>query len=398
MKILIADKLPDKYLDKLKEDDVHVVFDPKLGEEDLVTAAEDADILVVRSTKVNAKTIENSKALSLIVRAGSGYNNIDVSAANKKGIYVANCPGKNAIAVAELTIGLMIALDRRIPSNVMDFKNGVWNKAEYSKGKGLYGRTLAIVGMGNIGREVAKRANAFGMHVYGKDISRIEGVDYKDFSEMDKVLPLADIVTVHLPATAQTKNLFNKEMFSYMKKGAYFINTSRPSVVDEEALLEAIEERDLKVALDVFQTEPEQKTGSVTAEKLQNNDNVYVTHHIGASTQQAQEAVADEVIHIIHDYMTSGIIPHWVNRARLRDKYYQLVVKHYDKPGVLASVLDVLKNGDINVEEVENIVFDGGQVATCTMKLAQKANEDMLKSIRNNSNVITVSHMSVEED
>lgn len=395
MKILIADKLPEKYIEKLKQNDVEVVFEPKLGEQDLPEAAKDADVLVVRSTKVNADTISQSKELSLIVRAGSGYNNINVAAANQKGIYVANCPGKNAIAVAELAMGLMLALDRKIPDNVIDFENGVWNKAEYSKAKGLYGRTLAIVGMGNIGREVARRANAFGMHVYGKDIFRVEGVEYKDFSEMDQVLPLADVVTVHLPATEQTKNLFNKEMFGYMKKGAYFINTSRPSVVDEDALLEAIEEKDLKVALDVFKDEPEQKSGSVSS-KLQGHKNVYVTHHIGASTQQAQEAVAEEAVRIIHDYMTSGIIPHWVNRARIRDTYYQLVVKHYDKSGVLAGVLDVLKNGNINVEEVENIVFEGGKVATCTMKLAQKANDEMLKTIRYNPNVITVSHMAVE--
>lgn len=395
MKILIADKLPEKYIEKLKQNDVEVVFEPKLGEQDLPEAAKDADVLVVRSTKVNADTISQSKELSLIVRAGSGYNNINVAAANQKGIYVANCPGKNAIAVAELAMGLMLALDRKIPDNVIDFENGVWNKAEYSKAKGLYGRTLAIVGMGNIGREVARRANAFGMHVYGKDIFRVEGVEYKDFSEMDQVLPLADVVTVHLPATEQTKNLFNKEMFGYMKKGAYFINTSRPSVVDEDALLEAIEEKDLKVALDVFKDEPEQKSGSVSS-KLQGHKNVYVTHHIGASTQQAQEAVAEEAVRIIHDYMTSGIIPHWVNRARIRDTYYQLVVKHYDKSGVLAGVLDVLKNGNINVEEVENIVFEGGKVATCTMKLAQKANDEMLKTIRYNPNVINVSHMAVE--
>lgn len=395
MKILIADKLPEKYIEKLKQNDVEVVFEPKLGEQDLPEAAKDADVLVVRSTKVNADTISQSKELSLIVRAGSGYNNINVAAANQKGIYVANCPGKNAIAVAELAMGLMLALDRKIPDNVIDFENGVWNKAEYSKAKGLYGRTLAIVGMGNIGREVARRANAFGMHVYGKDIFRVEGVEYKDFSEMDQVLPLADVVTVHLPATEQTKSLFNKEMFGYMKKGAYFINTSRPSVVDEDALLEAIEEKDLKVALDVFKDEPEQKSGSVRS-KLQGHKNVYVTHHIGASTQQAQEAVAEEAVRIIHDYMTSGIIPHWVNRARIRDTYYQLVVKHYDKSGVLAGVLDVLKNGNINVEEVENIVFEGGKVATCTMKLAQKANDEMLKTIRYNPNVITVSHMAVE--
>lgn len=394
MKVLIADKLPDKYVQKLRDHDLEVAFEPKLGENDLIEAAKDADILVVRSTVVNAKTIENSQKLNLIIRAGAGYNNIDVSAANKKGVYVANCPGKNAIAVAELAMGLIIGLDRQIPDNVSDFKNGTWNKAAYSKGKGLYGKTIAIVGLGNIGREVAIRAKAFGMNVYGKDISRIEGVEYKDFSEFDQVLPIADVVSLHLPLTPSTKGLFDEKMFSYMKDGAYFINTSRPGVVNEDALINAVKEKGIKAGLDVFADEPEQKTGEVKS-KLQDVDGIYVTHHIGASTEQAQNAVAEEAINIILDFINSGVIQHWVNRSRVTDSHYQLVVKHFDKPGVLASIMDVLRQGQINIEEVENIIFDGGVVACCTMKLKESATNDMLNTIRNNPNVLTVSHTSL---
>lgn len=394
MKVLIADKLPEKYVQKLKDHDLEVDFQPKLGENDLPDAAKDADILVVRSTVVNAKTIETAEKLNLIIRAGAGYNNIDVSAANSKGVYVANCPGKNAIAVAELAIGHMIALDRQIPDNVSDFKAGKWNKAAYSKGKGLYGKTIAIVGLGNIGKEVAIRAKAFGMNVYGKDISRIEGVEYKDFSEFDQVLPIADIVSVHLPMTPNTKGLFDDKMFSYMKEGAYFINTSRPGVVVEDALIKAVQEKGIKAGLDVFADEPEQKTGEVKS-KLQEIDGIYVTHHIGASTEQAQNAVAEEAINIILDFINSGVIDHWVNRAKKTDSHYQLVVKHFDKPGVLASIMDVLRQGDINIEEVENIIFEGGVVACCTMKLRENATNDMLGSIRNNPNVITVSHTAI---
>lgn len=394
MKVLIADKLPDKYVQKLRDHELEVAFEPKLGENDLVEAAKDADILIVRSTVVNAKTIENSQKLNLIIRAGAGYNNIDVSAANKKGVYVANCPGKNAIAVAELAMGLIIGLDRQIPDNVSDFKNGTWNKAAYSKGKGLYGKTIAIVGLGNIGREVAIRAKAFGMNVYGKDISRIEGVEYKDFSEFDQVLPIADVVSLHLPLTPSTKGLFDEKMFSYMKDGAYFINTSRPGVVNEDALINAVKEKGIKAGLDVFADEPEQKTGEVKS-KFQDVEGIYITHHIGASTEQAQNAVAEEAINIILDFINSGVIQHWVNRARVTDSHYQLVVKHFDKPGVLASIMDVLRQGQINIEEVENIIFDGGVVACCTMKLKESATNEMLSSIRNNPNVLTVSHTSL---
>ncbi len=394
LKVLIADKFPEKYIQELRELDLEVIYEPKLGEKDLPKAAEDVDILVVRSTVVNEETINNSKKLNLIIRAGSGVNNIAISAANKKGVYVANCPGMNAVAVAELTIGLMIALDRFIPDNVSDFRNGVWNKDKYSKGKGLKGKTLGIIGVGNIGKEVAKRALAFEMNVYGKDISRIEGVQIKDFSEMDQLLPLCDIVTIHLPATPQTKGLFNKQMFSYMKDGAYLINTSRHDIIVEEDLLEAINEKKLRVALDVFKDEPEGKAGEVKS-PLQNNPNIYVTHHIGASTEQAQDAVAEETVRIIKHYVHSGVIDHWVNRAKVTDAKYQLVVKHYDKPGVLASVLDVIRQGNINIEEIENIIFEGGIAACCTMKLKLPATAEMLKQISENPNVISVSHVEI---
>ncbi|MGQ9799588.1 MAG: NAD(P)-dependent oxidoreductase [Ignavibacterium sp.] len=394
LKVLIADKFPEKYIQELKDLDLEVIYEPKLGEKDLPKAAEDIDILVVRSTVVNEETINNSKKLNLIIRAGSGVNNIAISAANKKGIYVANCPGMNAVAVAELTMGLIIALDRFIPENVIDFRNGVWNKDKYSKGKGLKGKTLGVIGVGNIGKEVAKRALAFEMNVYGKDISRIEGVPIKDFSEMDQLLPLCDIVSIHLPATPQTKGLFNKKMFSYMKDGAYLINTSRHDIIVEEDLLEAIKEKNLRVALDVFKDEPEEKSGEVKS-PLQNNPNIYVTHHIGASTEQAQNAVAEETVRIIKHYIHSGVIDHWVNRAKITDAKYQLVVKHYDKPGVLASVLDVIRQGNINIEEIENIIFEGGIAACCTMKLKLPATAEMLKQISENPNVISVSHVEI---
>ena len=394
LKVLVADKFPEKYIQQMKDLELDVSYQPKLGEKDLTEAAKEMDILVVRSTVVNEETINNSKSMNLIIRAGSGVNNINISAANRKGIYVTNCPGMNAVAVAELAFGLMISLDRFIPDNVSDFNNGIWNKDKYSKGKGLKGKTLGLIGVGNIGKEVAKRALAFGMNVYGKDITRIEGVQIKDFSEMDQLLPLCDVVSIHLPATPQTKGLFNKQMFGYMKNGAYLINTSRQDIVIEDDLLEAIKEKNLRYACDVFQGEPESKTGEVTS-KLQDSHNIYVTHHIGASTEQAQDAVAEETINIINHYIHSGVIDHWVNRAKITDAHYQLVVKHFDKPGVLAGVLDLLREGNINVEEIENVIFDGAIAASCTMKLKNAATADMIKKMSENANVISVSHVEI---
>ena len=394
VKVLIADKFPDQYVQQLKDMNLEVIYSPKLGEKDLPEAAKEVDILVVRSTIVNAETISSGKTLNLIIRAGAGVNNIDISAANKKGIYVANCPGMNSVAVAELTLGLMLSLDRRIPDNVSDFRKGVWNKADYSKAEGLKGKTLGIIGVGAIGKEVAKRALAFDMNVYGKDISRIEGVQIKDFSEMDQLLPLCDIVTIHLPATPETKGLFNRKMFSYMKNGALLINTSRADVIVEEDLLEAIKEKNIRVAVDVFKGEPEVKTGEVSS-ALKDNPNVYVTHHIGASTEQAQNAVAAETVRIIKDYTTSGVIAHWINRAKITDAKYQLVVKHFDKPGVLASILDMIREGNINIEEIENVIFQGGVAASCTMKLKSPVSAEKLKAMQKNPDVLSISHVAL---
>ncbi|MCU7498705.1 MAG: phosphoglycerate dehydrogenase, partial [Ignavibacteria bacterium] len=147
MKVLVADKFPEHYLQQMRDMGLEVIFAPKLGENDLPANISDIDILVVRSTIVNAETIKKSDKLNLIVRAGAGVNNIDIAASNQKGVYVANCPGKNSVAVAELAVGFMIALDRRIPSNVIDFKAGKWNKAEYSKAEGLMGKNLALIGV-----------------------------------------------------------------------------------------------------------------------------------------------------------------------------------------------------------------------------------------------------------
>ncbi|PIW70343.1 MAG: phosphoglycerate dehydrogenase [Ignavibacteriales bacterium CG12_big_fil_rev_8_21_14_0_65_30_8] len=394
IKVLVADKFPDEYIKQMEELNLDVTFSPKLGENDLPNSISDIDILVVRSTKVNAQTIANGKNLNLIIRAGAGVNNIDIKAANQKGIYVANCPGMNSVAVAELAMGLMISLDRKIPDNVIDFRNGKWNKATYSKAEGLKGKTLGIIGVGAIGKEVAKRALAFDMKVYGKDISRIEGVMIKDFSEMNQLLPMCDIVTIHLPATPETKGLFNKTMFDYMKPNSLLINTSRQDIIDEEALLKAIEEKNIRVALDVFKGEPEEKTGSVSS-KFQSNPNVYVTHHIGASTAQAQNSVAEETVRIIKDYTTSGVIAHWVNRAKISDAKYQLVVKHFDKPGVLAHILDIIRDNKINVEEIENIVFEGGIAACCTMKLMSSVSPDMIKKMNESPDVLSISHVVI---
>lgn len=313
MKVLIADKFPDNHIQTLKDNGIEVVYEAKAGENDIPNLVKDAEFIVVRSTNVNAAAINAGANLKIVIRAGSGYNNIDVKAATEKGISVSNTPGKNSIAVAELAMGLLVSLDRKIPDNVKDFNAGVWNKAKYSKAEGLFGKTLGIIGVGNIGKEIAKRAQAFGMKVIGYDVVKSEGIGIEYIEDLEKLISRSDAITLHVPANPQTKGMFNDKLFGLMKKGAMLINTSRADVIDEDALIKAVKEKGIIAAVDVFKGEPEGKDGAVIS-KLQNVDGIYVTHHIGASTEQAQDAVAEETIKIILEYKKSGQILHCVNK------------------------------------------------------------------------------------
>jgi D-3-phosphoglycerate dehydrogenase / 2-oxoglutarate reductase len=386
MKILIADKFPDSGQKALKDAGLDIVYDPDLKDDALAEAVRSskADVLVVRGTKVTGPMLEAGR-LSLVVRAGAGYNTIDVATASSRGIYVANCPGKNSIAVAELAFGLILALDRRIPDNAADLKNGVWNKKEYSKARGLYGRTLGIIGLGSIGREMIPRARAFGMPVvaWSRNLTteKAEDLDLVRKNAPKEVASSADVVTVHVALKPETQGLAGTEFFDAMRPGSYFINTSRAEVVDEKALEKAVREKGIRAALDVFAGEPSAGTGPVDA-PIFRLPGVTGTHHIGASTDQAQQAISDETVRIILDYKATGRAPHVVNLARKSPATHLLIVRHYDRVGVLAAVFDEIKAAGINVQETENIVFDGAVAAVARIHLNQAPSAAALESIR----------------
>src|SRR6266571_479671 len=299
MKILIADKFPDSGQTQLRAAGFEITYDPDLKDDALKSAIAStaADILVVRGTKVTGEMLEAGR-LSLVVRAGAGYNTIDIKNASARGIYVANCPGKNSIAVAEIAFGLMLSLDRRIPDAVADLRAGRWNKKEYGKARGIFGRTLGLVGLGRIGQEMIPRAKAFGMPVVAWSRSltpeRAErfGVEMKQ-SPLE-VASASDVVSVHVALNNETRNLIDQKFFNAMKPGSYFINTSRADVVDHSALARAIKERGLRAGLDVFVGEPTSGVGTVEDNSIFKLDSVIGTHHIGASTHQAQQAIAEE--------------------------------------------------------------------------------------------------------
>jgi len=406
MKVLIADKFEQSGIDGLKAAGCEVVFEPDLKDATLVEAIgrTQADVLVVRSTVVTEPMLDAGR-LSLIVRAGAGYNTIDVKAASKRGIYVSNCPGKNSIAVAELAFGLLIALDRRIPDNVAELRGGKWNKKEYSKAKGLYGKTLGLLGFGKIGQEMAKRAQAFGMNLV--IWSEIGVATDRDGLPVDLPLLLrfrpmsgsliephitvvdtpaevaekCDILSVHLAASPKTKNIVNADVLNKLKPGSYFINTARPDVVDYKALEQVVKEKSIRVALDVYPGEPASAAADYT-HRLVGYPGVYGTHHIGASTDQAQEAIAEETVRIVRTYLQTGRVPNVVNLAAHSPATHVLVVRHRDRPGVLAHVFDRLRDVGINAEETENIIFDGAEAAIARVNLDGGPTMELLDAIK----------------
>jgi D-3-phosphoglycerate dehydrogenase / 2-oxoglutarate reductase len=367
MKVLIADKFEQSGRDGLAAIGCEVSFQPDLKDEALVEAIGqlNPDVLVVRSTKVTASALE-AGALKLVVRAGAGYNTIDVVAASRRGIYVSNCPGKNAIAVAELAFALILALDRRIADNVISLRRGEWNKKEFSRARGLYGRTLGLIGTGGIGREMIPRARAFGMNVIAWSRSltaeRAAALGVERVDTPQELARQADVVSIHLALKPETRSLIGADVFNSMKEGSIFINTARGEVVDQNALAHALKTRGIRAGLDVFANEPTSATGEFTDE-IRAEENLYGTHHIGASTDQAQEAIAAETVRIVQAFKETGRVPNVVNLAERTPATHTLVVRHMDRPGVLAHVLDAIRNANINVQEMENIIFEGADAA-----------------------------------
>ena len=400
MKVLVADNFEKSGIEGLKAAGCEVVHQPDLKDETLTAAIAEtgAEVLVVRSTKVTEAMLDAGR-LSLVVRAGAGYNTIDVAAASRRGIYVSNCPGKNSIAVAELTLALILALDRRVPDNVADLRAGRWNKKEFSKARGLHGQTLGLLGAGNIAAEVIRRAAAFGLDVVlwsrrfdGED-RPLTDAEAQELGLAGLVAPIAlapspaevaarcDILSVHLALKPETRGIVDAALLARLKPGAMVINTSRGEMVDHAALAAAVQEKGLRVGLDVFAAEPTAGAGEMN-DPIVGLPGVYGTHHIGASTTQAQEAIAAETVRIVRTYLETGKVPNVVNLARQTPATHMLVVRHRDRPGVLAHIFEHLHEAHLNAQETENIVFEGAEAAVVRINLDHEPPAALLDEIR----------------
>ena len=384
MKVLIADKFEQSGRDGLQALGAEISFQPDLKDAALVEVTE---------------AMLAAAPLKLVVRAGAGYNTIDVAAASRRGIYVANCPGKNSIAVAELAFALILALDRRVSDNVIALRAGQWNKKEFSKARGLFGRTLGLVGVGRIGREMIPRARAFGMPVVAwsrsltDEKAAVLGVERR--GSPPDVAREAEVVSVHVALKPETRMLIGPDFFQAMKVGAYFINTSRGEVVDQSALVEAIHSKAIRAGLDVFSIEPTSAIAEFT-DPIAKEASVYGTHHIGASTDQAQEAIAAETVRLIQSFKETGQVPNVVNLARRTPATHRLVVRHRDRPGVLAQVLDAIKAEQINVQEMENIVFEGAEAAVARINLDKAPAATTLDRLRDgNADIIELNVLEI---
>ena len=385
MKTLIADKFSETHIALLNELGCEVTYKPGAKADELPALIGPYKILVVRGKQVTAETLKASDQLALVLRAGAGVNTIDVKTASARGVFVSNCPGKNSIAVAELVFALLLAIDRRIPENTAALRAHKWNKKEFSKADGVFGKTMGVIGAGQIGREVIRRAQAFGLRTIAWSRSltpeQAEELGVERCETVDDLFRQADIVTLHLALKPDTRKLVNAARLALLKPNAILINTARGEVVDQAALLAALQGGKLRAGLDVFDPEPAEGTGDFN-DPILDLPNVWGTHHIGASTEQAQEAIAEEAIRIIRAFVKTGAVLNCVNLATRTPAKWQLVVRHYDRVGVLAFVMDQIRRAGINIEEVQNVIFEGAAAASCRIQLDGEPSQELLDSIK----------------
>ncbi len=385
MKTLIADKFSEAHIARLTQLGCEVAYQPTAKVEELAGLIAPYKILVVRGKQVTADTLKAADQLALVLRAGAGVNTIDVKTASARGVFVSNCPGKNSIAVAELVFALLLAIDRRIPDNVAALRAHKWNKKEFSKADGVYGKTLGVIGTGRIGREVITRAHAFGLRTIAWSRSltpeKAQQLGVERCDSLDDVFRQADIVTLHLALKPDTRKLVNAARLALLKPNAILINAARGEVVDQAALRVALQGGKLRAGLDVFDPEPAEATADFN-DPILDLPNLCGTHHIGASTEQAQEAIAEEAIRIIQTFVQTGVVLNCVNLATRTPAKWQLVVRHYDRVGVLAFVMDQIRRAGINIEEVQNVIFEGAAAASCRIQLDAEPGRELLAAIK----------------
>ena len=321
LKVLVSDPISQLGVDALAEGgQLDVTFQPGLPHEELLKIIPEYSALVVRSqTKVGPDVIAVAKKLKAIGRAGVGVDNVDVDAATRRGIVVMNTPGGNTVSTAEHAFSLLVSVARKIPQADASVKSGKWDRKSF-QGVELNGKTLAVLGMGRIGTEVAKRARAFGMHVLAYDPylseARANSLQVELVEDLDEALPRADFVTMHMPLTDETRHMLDARRLALLKKGARIVNCARGGLVDEKALADVLASGHIAgAAIDVFEQEPPPDENP-----LRKAPNIVFTPHLGASTAEAQESVGIEIAHTIKAALLDGTINNAVNAPSVDSK------------------------------------------------------------------------------
>ncbi|MBE9375454.1 hydroxyacid dehydrogenase [Saccharopolyspora sp. HNM0983] len=321
MRVLVADTFPETRLAELAADGHAYRYRPEATTGELPAEVAGMQALVVRSTRVPAEVVTAGGDLRLVIRAGAGTDTIDTAAAARAGVRVCNVPGRNSAAVAELACALLLALDRDIVGNVTALRTGTWDKAGFSRARGIADRDVGIVGLGRIGLEFAARVAAFGARVHtvakpGRSAEVAERAEQLGVRYVDDLPALArtcDVLSLHAPGDSGT--LLDRHVLAELRPGAIVLNTARAHLVDEAALIEVMDARGILAGIDVFAAEPAGGTGTISS-NLAAHPNVYGTHHIGASTRQAQDAVAAEVVRMLRAF-GQGEVRHCVNGEQL---------------------------------------------------------------------------------
>jgi D-3-phosphoglycerate dehydrogenase len=358
VKVIVCDKLSEEGIKILQEAGFTVDCKYKTPPEELKKIIKDYQAAVVRSdTKFTKDIIEQADNLKIIGRAGVGLDNVDLEAATKKGIIVMNSPGGNTISTCEHTLAMILAVARNIPLAHISVKSKAWERSKF-KGVELYSKVLGVIGLGRIGKEVAKRAISFGMDVLAydpfvpQDIAEKMGVK---LANLEEVLKNSDFITIHTPVTDETKKIISQKEFSLMKSKVFIINCARGEVIDEEALYQALKEKKIAgAALDVFSKEPPLDS------KLLELDNVVLTPHLGASTEEAQTNVAIEIAYCIKDALLGKAIRNAANYPQLDPETYKIIYPYINLSEKMGKFISQIMEGA--VKEIK--IFYLGEISS----------------------------------
>lgn len=399
-RVLLVDQFGVQGLEGLRAAGCDAIFNRLLSSATLEQAVRDIepDILVTRTSRVTDAVLGASERLGLVVCTGPATDHVDVDAASRRGIFVAHCPGRSASAVAELAWALILACDRRLPDQVRGIRAKCFSEIDHGAAFGLAGRTLGIVGLGQVGQEIARRGSAFGMHVvaWSRNITEARcdalGIDY--CANLVNLAKLCDVVSVSVSDNDESQGLIGEKFFNALRPGATLVNTSLGRVILQSALLHAVRTKGIRAGLDLHEYVGEGAPDPDIAE-LVAEGGVYGTLQSGAATTQATQAIDGEVVRMVRQWIEQGTVSGCINRTIESSAVTLLHVRHLNRPGALAGIFEVLGNAGINVEEMENVICAGGGAAIARIHINQTPTERDVALIRSANHVLGVTVQAV---